>query len=356
MISNDTTGFWQGRRVFVTGHTGFKGAWLTLWLSRLGARVTGYALAPPTQPNLFHQAGIGTEIDSVHGDIRDLSALKAALGNAQPSIVFHLAAVSTVAEGYRDPLGTLATNLTGTANLLDAMRTFDCIEAAVVVTSDKCYLPTRHAETVGEDSPLGGNDPYSASKACADIAVRCWREAYFPASSTTHIASARAGNVIGGGDWSAHRLLPDMMRAFANRNPVTLRMPSAVRPWQHVLDVLKGYLLLAERLAGPEGHLFASAWNFGPGRSSEVTVGEFAQGIALLWGADARCMAGDNFQKETEVLRLDSTRAHTVLGWNPKWKLARAQSESVAWYRAYNSGADMRKFSLAQLEEFLFGQ
>lgn len=345
--------FWRGRRVFLTGHTGFKGAWLTLWLQKVGADVTALSLAPPTQPNLFTEANVAQGINSLHGDIRDYQSLVSALRQSKASIVFHLAAQATVAGGYEDARGTFATNLTGTLNLLDAMRECPGIEAAVIVTSDKCYAPAQDDNPLPELAPLGGRDPYSASKSCAEIAVQSWRESFFNATGTPRIASARAGNVIGGGDWSAHRLLPDMIRAFAAGETLALRMPAAIRPWQHVLDALHGYLLLAEKLASETGDQFCSGWNFGPGEADHLSVMEVAQRTAALWGHAAHLICvTDNFQKETQTLRLDASRAQTKLGWRPHLQFDSALRHTVEWYRAWIRHEDMRTTSLAQIDNY----
>ncbi|MBI5901321.1 MAG: CDP-glucose 4,6-dehydratase [Rhodocyclales bacterium] len=348
------TGFWHGRRVFLTGHTGFKGAWLGLWLQRVGARVTAFSLAPPTQPNLFEVACVAQGMDSRHGDIRDFSALTTALAESQASVVFHLAAQATVAEGYRSARDTYATNLTGTLNLLDAIRDCRTVEAAVIVTSDKCYAPAVDDKSLDEDSPMGGLDPYSASKSSAEIAVRSWRESFFGGPEAPRIATARAGNVIGGGDWGAHRLLPDLFTAFAAGKVPSLRMPDAIRPWQHVLDALHGYLLLAEALAGKDGPRFATGWNFGPDAADELSVAEIAARAAALWGKEARIdTSAANFQKETRTLRLDSTRARRLLCWQPHWRLDQAMRRTADWYRAWSQGQDLRAISLAQLDDYL---
>lgn len=353
MTAQPKANFWQGRRVFLTGHTGFKGAWLALWLQKVGAEVTAFSLAAPTQPNLFEVARIPEGLNSLHGDIRDYAALARALRDSRASIVFHLAAQSTVADGYRDARGTFATNLTGTLNLLDAIHACPGIDAAVLVTSDKCYAPGS-GQPLAEDAPMGGRDPYSASKSCAEIAVQSWRDSFFAAAASTRLATARAGNVIGGGDWSAHRLLPDLVRAFSSGTALNLRMPDAVRPWQHVLDALHGYLLLAERLAGTDGKDFASGWNFGPAADDQRTVIEVARCAATLWGDNAECTTAEaNFQKETLTLRLDPSRAQRELGWQPHWPLDTALRQTIDWYRAWISGADMRAVSLAQLDNYL---
>lgn len=347
-------GFWHGRRVFLTGHTGFKGAWLSLWLQQLGAHVTALSLAPLTQPSLFELARTAEGLDSHQGDIRDFAKLSSALRESQASVVFHLAAQSIVTEGYRDARATFATNLTGTLNLLDAIRNCPEVRAAVIVTSDKCYAPSLQGRALTESAPLGGNEPYSASKACAEIAVRCWRESFFGGPEAPRIATARAGNVIGGGDWSPYRLLPDLFTAYAAGETPTLRMPGAVRPWQHVLDALHGYLMLAEALADTNGERHAGGWNFGPDADDEISVGEIARLTANLWGNGAQYKSAiENFQKETQTLRLDSTRSRNELGWQPRWKLDLALRHTTDWYRAWSQGQDMRTISLAQLNTYL---
>jgi len=350
-------GFWKGRRVFLTGHTGFKGAWLALWLQKVGAGVTAFSLDPPTMPNLFEAAQVARGITSIRGDIRDYDALAAALSDSGASVVFHLAAQATVADGYRFARDTFATNVTGTVNLLDAIRDCPPVTAAIIVTSDKCYVPSPAGKPLREDDPLGGKDPYSASKSCAEIAAASWRESFFGTDATPRIATARAGNVIGGGDWGAHRLLPDIVRAFHAEEPLSLRMPDAIRPWQHVLEALSGYLLLAEHLCGKEGSRYARAWNFGPAEADHLTVGEIAERCANLWGGNARVeIAKTNFQKETETLRLDATHARATLGWNPRWKADQALRHTLDWYRAWyanpSDSAHIRALTLAQIGEY----
>ncbi|MDO8786528.1 MAG: CDP-glucose 4,6-dehydratase [Sulfuritalea sp.] len=349
--------FWSGRKVFLTGHTGFKGAWLALWLQKVGAGVTAFSLAPSTQPNLFEAAQVDQGIRSIRGDIRDYDALAGALRDSGASVVFHLAAQATVADGYRFARDTFAANVTGTLNLLDAIRDVPTVEAAVVVTSDKCYVPSAAGEPLREGDPLGGKDPYSASKSCAEIATASWRESFFNADDTPRIATARAGNVIGGGDWAAHRLLPDIIRAFHAGNPLSLRMPDAIRPWQHVLEALAGYLLLAEHLCSDEGARHARAWNFGPTETDHLTVGEVAERCARLWGGNARVeIANTNFQKETETLRLDATHARAALGWNPRWNAGQALHHTLDWYRAWHANpkdsAHIRALTLAQIDDY----
>lgn len=349
--------FWKGRRVFLTGHTGFKGAWLALWLQKVGAEVTAFSLAPPTQPSLHEAAQVDRGISSIRGDIRDYDALGSALRDSGASIVFHLAAQAIVADGYRYARDTFATNVTGTLNLLDAMRECPAVEAAIFVTSDKCYVPSPIGKSLREADPLGGKDPYSASKSCAEIATASWRESFFTAENSPRVATARAGNVIGGGDWAEHRLLPDIVRAFHTGKTVFLRMPGAVRPWQHVLEALAGYLLLAERLCGKDGARFAQGWNFGPAETDHLTVGEVAERCARLWGENVRVeMAKTNFQKETETLRLDASLARQHLGWIPRWNAEEALRRTLDWYRAWHHDTGncelIRTLTLAQIDDY----
>jgi CDP-glucose 4,6-dehydratase len=357
LVTAPLTGNLRGKRIFVTGHTGFKGGWLSLWLHRLGASVHGYALDPPTQPNLFNSACIRSVLASdTRADLADLPRLKSAIDEAQPEIIFHLAAQPLVRMSYRDPLATFATNVMGTAHVLEAARTAESLRALVVITTDKVYRNSESPWPFREIDPLGGADPYSASKSAAEIIAASYSASFFsgPGGHPAHVATARAGNVIGGGDWAADRLTPDCLTAFARNEPVSLRFPHAVRPWQHVLEPLWGYLRLADLLLGAQGSRYAKAWNFGPDASSDATVGDFAQSVARLWSDDARvehAPAATN-PHEASVLRLDSTLARTELGWIPRWSLDRALEETVAWYRAFAEGADMGAFCLAQIEAY----
>ena len=349
--------FWHRRVVFVTGHTGFKGGWLTLWLHALGARVHGYALDPVTHPNLCETAGIPSLVESdVRADLSDLDRLTAAMGDAQPSVVFHLAAQPLVRESYRDPVGTFATNVMGTAHVLEAARQAPSVTAVVLITTDKVYEIRPGGAAFTEDDPLGGFDPYSASKAAAEIVAASFRSSFFStaAPGTARIATARAGNVIGGGDWANDRLVPDCLRAFADGNPVSLRYPNAIRPWQHVLEPVAGYLRLAERLAGADGARYARAWNFGPDASDSATVGEVARLIAGIWGEGAAVVdeAAGAHPHETETLRLDSSRARSDLAWQPLWSLHPAVERTVDWHRAWLRREDMAGVSLGQIAQY----
>lgn len=345
---------WHGRSVFVTGHTGFKGGWLTLWLNHLGAKVHGYALSPPTEPSLFYVARIGSILASnARADVSDVAQLKSALSKAQPEVLFHLAAQPLVRESYRDPLGTLATNVMGTANVLEAARGVDSVRAIVLITTDKVYENREWVYPYREVDPLGGHDPYSASKAAAEIVAASYRTSFFD-DETRHparVATARAGNVIGGGDWAIDRLVPDCLRAFRAGEPVRLRFPRAVRPWQHVLEPLAGYLQLAEQLLAPDGAKFARAWNFGPDASGDATVGAVAELAARLWGGGARVERAPAAEHphEAGLLRLDSTSARNELGWKPRWSLEQAIEQTVAWHRAWSRGADMTAVSVDQI-------
>jgi CDP-glucose 4,6-dehydratase len=350
-------GFYGGRRVLVTGHTGFKGGWLTLWLHELGAIVHGYALNPPTEPSMFEAAGIGAVLASdARADLSDFARLKSAFNAAQPEIVFHLAAQSLVRASYRDPLGTLASNVMGTAHVLEAARAIDAVRAVVLITTDKVYENREWAHPYRELDPLGGHDPYSASKAAAEIVAASYRSSFFERETghPARVATARAGNVIGGGDWAVDRLVPDCVSAFAKHESVRLRFPRAVRPWQHVLGPLAGYLQLAKRLSAPDGAKFAKAWNFGPDGSGDAPADEVAGIAARLWGEGARveCASSTGNPHEAGVLRLDSTLARTDLGWKPRWPLEQALAQTVAWYRAWIRGADMAAVSRDQIRAY----
>lgn len=347
-----TPSFWKGRRIFVTGHTGFKGTWLLLWLEQLGAQVTGYALPPPTQPNLFELTQAGATAHCVEADIRDATALTSAMYTADPEIVFHLAAQSLVRLSYVDPAGTFSTNVDGTLQVLECSRQLPSLRAVVVVTSDKCYEEHPDGRPYQESDPLGGHDPYSASKACAEIVTLAYRRSFFSGPGAAAVASARAGNVIGGGDWAVDRLMTDLMAAFSSGRRARLRNPRATRPWQHVLDPLCGYLLLAEKLHA-EGFRHAEAWNFGPAAGSTANVGSVADRVAALWGKGASWEPDAAPQpREAPLLALDATKAGMRLGWQPQLDLEETLDWTVSWYRRRQQGMGARELVMEQIADY----
>jgi CDP-glucose 4,6-dehydratase len=345
--------FWRDRRVFLTGHTGFKGGWTSLALSVLGARVRGFALAPADDRGVYVAAGVAGYVDTCLGDIRDSRSLAAAVAEARPEIVIHMAAQALVRVSYERPLETYVTNLIGTANLLEAVRQTPTVRAVIVVTSDKCYANTDDVSSHRESDPLGGDDPYSSSKACAELAIAAYRSSFFHTEDSAAIASVRAGNVIGGGDWAPDRLVPDAMCAFGAGREVLIRNPRAIRPWQHVLDPVIGYLALAERLVG-NGQDFAGPWNFGPGAAGELAVAALMDRLVAAWGADA-AWQHDNRPRphplETAVLKLDCAKAVARLGWRTLFDINRSILLTTRWYRALATGADMRALTFGQIEE-----
>jgi CDP-glucose 4,6-dehydratase len=348
--------FWKGRRVLITGHTGFKGSWLCLWLHALKADVTGYALDPPTQPNLFEQAAVGGTVRSIYGDVRDFTALKAAVGECRPEIIIHMAAQSVVRRGYEDPIETYSSNVMGTVHLLEALRQVRQPCAVVNVTSDKCYANREWVWGYREDETLGGRDPYSNSKGCAELVTTAYRESFFPpqaiADHGVALASARAGNAIGGGDWTCNQLISDLMRAFLAGRPCLIRNPSAIRPWQFVLEPLHGYLLLAERLA-VDAARFASAWNFGPADADAMPVHWIADELTRSWGDGAGWTRDAAVHPhEAHFLKLDASKAGAYLNWRPILPLKQALAWIVAWYRALQAGADLQRFTRGQIERY----
>lgn len=335
--------FWCGRRVLVTGHTGFKGTWLSVWLHDLGATVAGFSLAAPTTPSMFEAVGAGSLLTQTIADIRHLDGLRAATAAFRPEIVFHLAAQAIVRASYADPITTFSTNVQGTANLLEACRDVRGLSAVVVCTSDKCYENDERGRAFREADRLGGRDPYSASKACAEMVTTAYRQSFFsPERHRQHgvaVASVRAGNVIGGGDWAADRILPDAARAFSAGHPLVVRNPRARRPWQFILEPLSGYLALARALV-EQGPTYAAAWNFGPFDDQVWRVDEVAETFRLAWGAEARILIDDvgDGKHEAGVLRLDSSRAAALLGWRPRLGVAAALAQSADWYKAFYAG------------------
>jgi CDP-glucose 4,6-dehydratase len=345
-----TPGFWRGRRVLLTGHTGFKGAWLALWLESLGAEVTAVALPPASEPNLFEALAPWPRAVSVIGDLRDPEVARAAANRAEPEIVFHLAAQALVRPSYGDPVGTFASNVLGTAHLLEALRQTPSVKAVAVVTSDKVYANDDLGRPFQEGDPLGGKDPYSASKACQEMVAASYRRSFFDPAAT-RIATARAGNVIGGGDWATDRLIPDFVRAMAAGREVAIRHPEATRPWQHVLEPLAGYIAYAERLhAGAE---VPPALNFGPAADDVRPVRWVVERMTGLWG-DGAAWRQDKAETvpEAHLLTLDAGLAIRSLGWQPRLALEPALDWTVAWYKSHGEGRDMRAYSLEQIERY----
>jgi CDP-glucose 4,6-dehydratase len=348
--------FWKGRRVFLTGHTGFKGSWLSLWLNALGADVVGYSLDPPTQPNLFEQAEVANCVRSIRGDIRDFPRLKAAIAESRPTVVIHMAAQSIVRRGYDDPIETYSSNVMGTVHLFEAVRHLGGPCAVINVTSDKCYVNREWVWGYREDEPMGGRDPYSNSKGCAELVTTAYRESYFPTASLERhgvaVASARAGNAIGGGDWTTDQLIPDLMRAFLAGQSCLIRNPSAIRPWQFVLEPLRGYLMLAERLT-EDASQFASGWNFGPAEADAKPVSWIADELAQSWGSGASWRQDvAAHPREAHLLKLDASKASVCLNWRPVLCLNQALEWIVDWYRALQTGADLRRMTQTQIERY----
>ena len=384
--------FWRGRRVLLTGHTGFKGAWLALWLQAMGAQVTGFSLEPPTRPSLHELARAGIGMEGIEGDVRDFRALASALDRVRPEVVIHMAAQALVRRSYAEPRETYEVNVMGTVNLLEAVRLRGDVRAVLNVTSDKCYENREWQWAYREHEPLGGRDPYSSSKGCSELVTSAFRHSFFEADGAPRLASARAGNVIGGGDWSEDRLVADVMRGALARRAIHVRNPSSVRPWQHVLNPLSGYLVLLQQLWGSER--FASGWNFGPAEEDTLPVWAIVERISALWsaplqwvedahaatcrsrssavgasvpnGPESGCSAsrgpgsacstaGALDPHEAGQLKLDSSRARTLLKWRPRWDLQEGLEALVAWYRALEENADMRAFTLEQIETFSQG-
>ena len=349
-----TGSFWRGRRVLVTGHTGFKGSWMSLWLQRLGAQVSGYSLGAPTEPNLFGLAEVGRGMRSVEGDVRDLGALRAAVADQAPEVVVHMAAQSLVRQSYHDPVDTYATNVMGTVNLLEAVRAAPSVRAVLVVTSDKCYENREWVWGYRENDPMGGFDPYSNSKGCAELVTAAYRRSFFEGPGEgprVLVASARAGNVIGGGDWAVDRLIPDAVRAFLRAEPLLVRSPHAIRPWQHVLEPVHGYLLLVQRML--ESGALAEGWNFGADEGESRPVGWLADRLAALWGEGAGWAAdGQPQPHEARVLKLDSSKARAELGWRPRLPLHEALEWTVEWYRGFRDGRNLRDVTDSQIDRY----
>lgn len=348
--------FWKDKKVFLTGHTGFKGGWLSLWLSSMGAKVIGYALAPNTEPNLFGVLGVEGLIKKSHiGDIRDLPALQKAMIEAAPDVVIHMAGQPLVRYSYINPVETYATNVMGTVHILESARHTPSVRATVVITTDKCYENKEWPWGYRENEPMGGYDPYSNSKGCAELVASAYRQSYFSnPSSNNKVASARAGNVIGGGDWSDDRLVPDAIKAFEANLPLVIRNPMATRPWQHVFEPLSGYLILAQALYKADGDQFSAGWNFGPSDGDNRSVQEVAELLISEWGGASNWQIdGAKQPHEAHLLKLDCSKARQQLGWIPKWNLEIATQKIVQWHKAYQGKENMQEVSLAQINQFM---
>jgi CDP-glucose 4,6-dehydratase len=345
--------FWEEKTVLITGHTGFKGSWLSIWLNMLGANLHGYALQPNTKPNMFEMAGVKKTIKSNISDIRDYKKLLAVMKKCQPQIIFHLAAQPLVRQSYKNPLETYQTNVLGTANLLEAARYINSVRAVVVITSDKCYENKEVNCAYKESDRLGGYDPYSSSKACAEIVTAAYRNSFFKDSDVA-VASARAGNVIGGGDWAADRLAPDCIKAWIKNKTVVIRYPKAIRPWQHVLEPLAGYIILAEKLY-KYGNKFAQAWNFGPENKNIKNVEFLVDSLAKLWGKKTKWKKISKKQPhEAMLLKLDCSMAKTRLPWKPCWNIEKTLEKTIQWYKTYlKNPKDTTTITLEQINQYM---
>jgi CDP-glucose 4,6-dehydratase len=364
---NPNPTFWRGKRVFLTGHTGFKGGWLALWLQQLGAVVHGYSLQPPTEPNLFTLACVGESLAHQIADIRDLPTLKTAITNFKPDIILHLAAQPLLRLSYDEPVDTYATNVMGTVHVMEAARHTPSAKVTLIITTDKCYENNEQNKAFAETDPMGGYDPYSSSKGCAELAVAAYARSYFNKGDQI-VASVRAGNVIGGGDWAQDRLMTDIIAAVSRQHKPVIRNPAAIRPWQHVLEPLSGYLCAVEYLweqaqsrlrgtdtvDGPQSNRAPYSWNFGPNAASEVCVADVANQICKLWGFEAGLQLTPDVRHlhEAHFLRLDSTKAHQTLGWKPRLTLPQALAMTVDWYRDQLDGKDMKAQTLAQITAY----
>lgn len=344
--------FWKDKKVFLTGHTGFKGSWLSLWLQQLGADVTGFALAPTTFPNLFTEASVANGMHSIIGDIRDVQAVQKAMQAQQPDIIIHMAAQPLVRYSYQYPVETYATNVMGTVHVLEAARSLSSVRAIVNVTTDKCYENKEWLWAYRENEPMGGRDPYSNSKGCAELVTAAYRQSFFE-QTQVGLASARAGNVIGGGDWSEDRLIPDIMRACLHDTPLTIRYPHAIRPWQHVLEPLSGYLTLAEALFH-HPKTFAQGWNFGPAEDDAKPVSWIADHLLKRWGQGMHwSLAKDAQPHEATYLKLDCAKAKSLLHWQPRWSLDITLDKIVDWYQAFQRQASIRDITLLQMKNYM---
>ncbi len=345
--------FWKGKKVLLTGHTGFKGSWMSLWLQSIGVDLVGYSLESPTTPNLFEQADVASGMKSIFGDVRDLDQIKLVMDTEQPEIVIHMAAQALVRPSYDDPVETYSTNVMGTVNVLEAIRLAGCVKSAVIVTSDKCYENREWVWGYRETEPMGGYDPYSNSKGCSELIVSAYSQSFFSARSCKiKIATGRAGNVIGGGDWAVDRLLPDIIRAFVDGQPVKIRNPNSIRPWQHVLEPLAGYLLLAERLYEEE-HI-TGGWNFGPNDIDAKPVSWIVKEMTDKWGEDATWICDDDIHPhEANYLKLDCSKARSKLQWNPVLDLSITLEWIVEWHQGHQMGRDVKDITMRQIDKYM---
>lgn len=345
--------FWRGRRVLLTGHTGFKGSWLALWLLELGAEVVGFSNAVPTERAFFEDIDLPSDMADIRGDVRDLAAFQTVVSRERPDIVLHLAAQPLVRASYDDPVETYATNVMGTVNVLETVRRSQTVEVTLIVTSDKCYENREWLWGYRESDAMGGHDPYSSSKGCAELVTSAYARSFFGDGTGRRVVSARAGNVFGGGDWAADRLVPDLVRGFESNTPVAIRHPGAVRPWQHVLEPLSGYLLLCE-CAAAEPRFSGQGWNFGPDATGVVTVRELADRICALWPRPDGWVdvSGGHHRHEAHLLSLDSTKARTLLGWRPRWTLQQALEATLDIYRSPEKGARLKASALQQIRRY----
>jgi CDP-glucose 4,6-dehydratase len=344
--------FWKNKKVFITGHTGFKGSWLSLWLQSMGANVKGYALTPPSSPSLFNEANVAEHMISEIGDINDLVSIKKSMTDFNPEVLIHMAAQPLVRLSYSNPLDTYMTNVIGTANVLESAR--DCVnlKAVVSVTTDKCYENREWSWGYRENEPMGGKDPYSSSKGCAELVSAAYRNSFFNGLYTASIATARAGNVIGGGDWATDRLIPDVLRAFESRKPVVIRNPLATRPWQHVLEPLSGYLVLAQNLYN-EGDLFAEGWNFGPRDEDCKPVNWILKKMVSKWGNEASWVLDEtNNPHEANYLKLDCSKAALRMNWRPKWDLEYALEKIIEWHKLWLSRGNIQEHCLKEIKQY----
>lgn len=344
--------FWNNKRVFVTGHTGFKGSWLCLWLQEMGAIVHGYSLEPDTSPALFNEARVFENMVSEIGDIRDLSRIEKSMADFDPDILLHLAAQPLVRKSYLDPIETYSTNVMGTVHVLEAARKVPSLKSIVVVTTDKCYENKEWEWGYRENEPMGGHDPYSSSKGCAELVTSAYIRSFFNTSTSAAVASARAGNVIGGGDWADDRLIPDILSAFAKAEPVIVRNPLSTRPWQHVLEPISGYLVLAEALYN-DGHKYEGGWNFGPHDEDCKSVGDILDTVTALWGENARWeLDKNNNPHEAGFLKLDCSKAASKLNWQPKWSLNQTLRKIIEWHKGYTAKEDVKTMCLQEIREY----